>query len=176
MTTPTTYVKGDLVTLTTQVRAEPVNSYGTQSFPVGTVGEVRQITTKKLLIRVPIRVSWTTDPQEGSIWVDKIGVTPHVVDPDAPKPRKLGETPEGMISPDDPRLQWLWDDAGTFAEQKGYCSQYDALADHLNIPGREREFTVTQKIGNLEVKAKIKARSRKLAEAQVAAELKAAVA
>jgi hypothetical protein len=172
-----TYEKGDTVTLVRQVRAEPLNYYGSKVFAAGTKGTVSRETTAKVLIRVSVPPRFTgADTEIGSIWVEKADVQPEIIDPNAPKPRKLGEAPAGMIEADDPRIMWLWEDAGTFAEQKGYCGQYDAIADHLNIPGREREFTITRKVGSFEAKIKVKARSRKLAEEAVTAELKGATA
>jgi hypothetical protein len=172
MTTPTAYAKGDIVVLTQQVRAEPLNFYTSMLFPSGAEGEVTRESATKVLVRLVSTAGFNLG-HPCSVWIEKTVVQPKVIDPNAPKPRKLGEAPAGMIEADDPRIMWLWEDAGTFAEQKGYCSQYDALADALNVPGREREFTITQKIGSFEAKIKVKARSRKLAEAKVAAELKA---
>lgn len=87
-------------------------------------------------------------------------------------PRKLGEKPEGdHIDIDDPRLQWIWDDAGAYAANRNYCNVYDQIADELGIPGRVRDFKVTHKIGSLTVSNSYKARSKKEAEAMLQADL-----
>ncbi|UDL16291.1 hypothetical protein SEA_ZOOMAN_320 [Microbacterium phage Zooman] len=88
-----------------------------------------------------------------------------------PKPRKIGEVPEGGISPDDPRLAWLWEDAAKFADRNGYCSYYDRIADGLNIPGRPRDITVSIKVNGLDIAATVRARSRREAEDQVKSKL-----
>lgn len=75
-------------------------------------------------------------------------------------PRKLGTTPEGEhISTDDPRIQWLWADLAKYAENKAWCTEYDKLADAVGIPGRERDFKVSQPLGGIVIHATIKARS-----------------
>lgn len=94
-------------------------------------------------------------------------------DPNAPAPRKLGTKPEDTeemtyIGIDHPGIQWLWDDMGTYADQQGYCPQYDALAIRLGIPGRPRDFTVRSTIGGIEVSATLKARSQREANEQFA--------
>lgn len=92
------------------------------------------------------------------------------------KPRKLGDVPEGSIAPDDPRLAWLWEDAGKLANRLGHCSAYDSMCDTLGIPGRERDFTVTREIaGGIKGSFTVKARSRRQADEQVDAQLKTAV-
>jgi hypothetical protein len=86
---------------------------------------------------------------------------PNYVPP--PPPRKLGVKPEGedLIPIDHPGIQWLFDDMGQFAEDQGYCSQYDALCVKLGIPGRPRNFSVRKTIGGVEVRAEIRARSQR---------------
>lgn len=85
-------------------------------------------------------------------------------DPNAPRPRKLGEKPEGdqFIDPNDPGLMWLWDDIAAYADKQGYCSQFDTITNTLGIPGRKRDVTITIIIGDgIEAKTTIKARSPK---------------
>lgn len=92
-------------------------------------------------------------------------------DPNAPRPRKLGEMPDPekvnlpdgvpLIGIDHPGIQWLFDDMGAYADKQGYCSQYDALCVKLGIPGRPRDFSVKKTIGGIEVTATIKARSQR---------------
>jgi hypothetical protein len=95
--------------------------------------------------------------------------------PAAPVGRKLGEVPEGGIAPDDPRLAWLWEDAGKLATRQGHCGDYDKMCDALGIPGRERSFTVKRKVNGFDISKKFTARSRKLAEEMFDAELEKAL-
>jgi hypothetical protein len=92
-----------------------------------------------------------------------------VVDPNAPKPRRLGKKPEGdeFIGIDHPGIQWLFDDMGKYADQQGYCSQYDALTAKLGIPGRPRDFSVVKTIGGIPITATVKARSQREANEMV---------
>lgn len=94
------------------------------------------------------------------------------LDPNAPKPRKVGEKPEGdHIDADDPRIQWIFVDAAKIATRKGHCSVYDDIADELGVPGRERSFTIKRTVNGFEVSKKFTARSKKLAEAEFDKEL-----
>lgn len=101
-------------------------------------------------------------------------------DPDyvpPPPPRTLGVMPEGegLISIDDPGIQWLFDDMGRFAEEQGYCSQYDALCVRLGIPGRPREFKVRHTVAGIELMANVRARSQREANEHVRAALEGRV-
>lgn len=88
-----------------------------------------------------------------------------------PPPRKLGKMPtrEELSLPEDveligidhPGIQWLWNDMGRYAEEQGYCNQYDALCVKLGIPGRPRDFEVRKTINGVDVRATIKARSQR---------------
>jgi hypothetical protein len=90
-------------------------------------------------------------------------------DPNAPKrpaPRKLGKKPEDteeqtFVPISDPGIQWLFEDMGRYAEEQGYCSQYDALCAKLGIPGRPREFTVTRTVAGIDITARVRARSQR---------------
>jgi hypothetical protein len=91
-----------------------------------------------------------------------------VVPADGTTLRRLGEKPKGdYISPDDPRVAWIFEDAATLAKMSGLCSDYDRLTAELGIPGRERSFTVNATVKGLPVAVKVKARSRTEAEALV---------
>lgn len=79
--------------------------------------------------------------------------------------RRLGEVPEGGISPEDPRVSWIFDDAGRLASRLGYCNVYDKITDALGAPGRLRKFKI--KIGSqngIELTATVEAKSKSLAE------------
>jgi hypothetical protein len=173
---------GQELTLKTPVSGTPIgNGYGRATFPAGSVVELRKVGTQSVWARgfdpnryggqqftIPVYLD-TSDPEDAA----RIFVAP---DPDAPAPRKIGEVPEGMISPEDPRLAWLWEDAGKLATRKGHCSTYDKLCDDLGIPGRERDFTVKREVGGFNISRKFKARSKKQAEEMFDAELKGALA
>jgi hypothetical protein len=177
-TTDHTYVVGDTVTYAGEDSSrEPVGSYYRFIVYSGLTGEVTRVTTNKYLVKFPVDPDrnaqyYSPGATAASVWVDKSEVSP--ADPDAPKPRKLGDVPEGDISPDDPRLAWLWADAAKAATQARHCAEYDTLCDKFGIPGREREFTVNYNIGDLKVSAKIKATSQKVANELFAQKLKAA--
>lgn len=88
----------------------------------------------------------------------------HVSDVEGPL-RPLGVVPEGSISPDDPRLDYLWEDAERVANMSGFCVEYDHLLKALNLPGRMRTHTVKLATGDgIEIVAKIRARSMRQAE------------
>lgn len=100
---------------------------------------------------------------------------PNYVPP--PPPRKLGQLPKpedlslpegvALIGIDHPGIQWLWDDMGRYAQEQGYCSQYDALCVKLGIPGRPREFKVTNNIAGIDISAHVMARSQREANEMV---------
>lgn len=94
------------------------------------------------------------------------------VDAVRPVPRMIGEIPEGGISPEDPRIAWLFEDAGRMADRLGLCRDYDRLCDELGIPGRVRTWNITvMSAAGIEVTAKVEARSRRLAEQRVREQL-----
>lgn len=85
--------------------------------------------------------------------------------------RRLGSKPDDTedrtyIAIDDPGIQWLFHDMGKYAEEQGYCSQYDALCARLGIPGRPREFSVSETVKGITVNASIRARSQAEAREQ----------
>jgi hypothetical protein len=105
---------------------------------------------------------------------------PNYVPP--PPPRKLGVTPEHkdlpnldpsvpIVSITDPGIQWLFDDMGKYADEQGYCSQYDALCVKLGIPGRPRDFAVDKTVNGLSFRTTVKARSQREANELVEAAL-----
>lgn len=133
----------------------------------GVVGTVTRVFRHTLTVRFP-DAGWDNAGSTGSFINDE--VVP--AGADYVPPRKLGEKPEGdHIDIDDPRIQWIWDDAGAYATKRNYCNVYDQIADELGIPGRVRDFTVSRKLGSLTVSGKFKARSKKEAEALLEADL-----
>jgi hypothetical protein len=92
------------------------------------------------------------------------------VRPDQMRPvtRPLGQVPEGGISPDDPRIAWIFEDAARLADRLGLCADFDRVADGLGIPGRMRIFTITfEPTEGVKLTAKVEARSRRQAEAKL---------
>lgn len=88
--------------------------------------------------------------------------------------RPLGQMPEGAISPDDPGLDWLWEDAQRVADMSGFCTEYDRLLNVLKVPGRLRMRTVRiASADGIEIQAKIMARSQRQAEQRLRDQLSA---
>jgi len=136
---------------------------------VEAVGTITRFTTHKIYV-TNLRPSggWA-----GSYWVAKSDIT--VTDPNAPRARKYGETPEGMISINDPRIDWIWLDVAKYATAQGYCTTFDTMASALGIPGRERNFKVVTKINGLNATINMKARSKDEAEKKVAEQIASAI-
>ena len=93
-------------------------------------------------------------------------------DANAPRPRRLGQKPEDteemtFIDVNDPRVKWIWDDLGTYAENKNWCSEYDQLCARVGIPGRPRDFTVGYVVGGISIRATVKAHSQREANEMV---------
>lgn len=96
-----------------------------------------------------------------------------VEDVDGPL-RPLGEVPEGSISADDPRLDWLWEDAERVADISGFCEEYDRLLKTLRLPGRLRTHTVKMAAADgIEIVARVKARSLRQAEERLRQQMNA---
>lgn len=131
----------------------------------GTIGVITKVGKESSIVK-----AMGSYNEEGKAWSNHVHITPN--DPNLPRPRKLGEKPEGdeFIGSDHPGIQWLFEDMGKLAETKGHCREYDHMADQLGIPGRERNFTITVKRGLLSLPVKVKARSRVEAEGLAQAE------
>lgn len=147
----------------------PVGGGGVTSFTAGSTVRVTRIFKESVWLKgVGVSYGSKVDrtvpfyPHSEGSYDRYFGLT----DPNAPKPRKLGEVPEGdHIAIGDPRIQWIFDDMATYADNSGYCSTYDTLADELGIPGRPRDFTISETINGFVIKKKYKARSRVEAQA-----------
>lgn len=139
-----------------RLRVSRVNN---ESLSVRTVETkmVRDTSTYGSRARVPRQVSFTID-RRFLMFDDPNYVPP----PPPPPPRKLGLKPEGdeFLSVDDPRIQWIWDDLGAYADKKNWCPQYDELCKDVGIPGRPRDFNVTRTLNGIQIRASIKARSQ----------------
>ncbi len=113
--------------------------------------------------KMECRGSWSSGWENMSFQIDKVLLARF--NPDN-RPRRLGEKPEDTdeiqhIDIDHPGIQWLFTDMGRYADQQGYCSQYDLLCARLGIPGRERDFTVKTTLQGIELSTVIKARSQR---------------
>jgi hypothetical protein len=173
----TEFFVGQQLTLNELYRGRPATDqyYGPiRTLPEGTVVTVTRVNVNTIWIRGyystmnEATLSISTDPEVIQKYFGEL-------DPNTPRPRRLGETPEGMIDPNDPRIAWIFEDMGTIATREGYCGYYDTLADKVGFPGRIRDFTIKRDIGGFSVSRKYKAKSRKEAEALFDAELKEAL-
>lgn len=82
--------------------------------------------------------------------------------------RMIGEVPEGGIAAEDPRIAWIFEDAGRMADRLGLCGDFDRLCDAVGLPGRVRTFAIPiMSSDGIAVTAKVEARSRRLAEIRV---------
>lgn len=166
--------KGDIVAISEDARLGGSGDYiGYQkTYPAGTEFEV---TGTGRMNRVNNPFVTGRDTSNDSDYVREIPLN-IVVDPDpnAPKPRKLGEAPEGSIAIDDPRIEYIWDDAKKAATQAGYCSYYDTLVKKLGAPGPVKSWIVSTTIKGIPVTIKADARTQKQADEIVAEQLKAA--
>ena len=135
--------------------------YGSRQVPEGSAGVV----TSRVDGRI---VSVKFDTVDVAVRVSLSYLVPE--DPNAPRSRRLGETPEGMLSPLDPRLSWLWDDAAAMADKMRLCGEYDKFALALGVPGRPKDYTVTTSINGFTAKVVVKARSQAEADKMVLGE------
>ena len=91
-------------------------------------------------------------------------------------PRPLGTKPADTdemtyIGLDHPGIQWLFQDMGAYADNKGWCSTYDDLARDLGIPAREEEHDVEVSHNGITISATIRATSLEQAEERLRAML-----
>lgn len=84
---------------------------------------------------------------------------------------KFIEPGEEVIDPADPRVDYIWRAAAQAADDAGYCSVYDDITKRVGLPGRPKNFTVNIKVGSLDTRVTIKARSKEEAKRIAAAEL-----
>lgn len=171
------YTKGQTVSVARAHRANRASGWGGRDFRAGDQVEITAV--RKATITARHRqnaqsnwLSYNFDRGElrrpnNEEWdAEAAAAAKAARDAAKPKTRKLGVPPEDgeHIAADDPRIAWLWEDAGKLATRMGYCSTYDDISDKLGIPGREREFYITTKINGIDVSASIKARSQTEAE------------
>lgn len=155
-----TYEKGQEVLTTRSGRGTNVNTYGGTGYSEGQSLIITRVNSQSLRVR-------RADGEGHVFSIQKSSVKPMGEDY-----RRLGEVPEGAISPDHPGIAWLWEDAARLATMQGQCSTYDKICDQLGIPGRERNFEVKHTLpSGIEIKASIRARSKVLAKEQLLANL-----
>ena len=170
---------GDQVQATTMLRGQyRLNTMDTFNVEEGDTFEVTRVYSESLVVRstrtysvreVRNYVTRNVDKRV-SFQIDRAFLRP--VDPNwtpPPPPRKLGTKPEGegLIGIDHPGIQWLWEDMGAYATEKGYCREYDALTARLGIPGRPREFKVEYQAGPFVMTTTVMARSQAEANQKV---------
>lgn len=170
--------KGDRVQLTATRRLTQMNSTHTFEISETEELEVTGVFQETLLVRTvqvkSVPRTWS-NPENRRVSFQVNRDLLQLADPNRPAPRRLGQAPEGdHIDVDDPRIQWLFNDMGKYADDKGYCAEYDKLTARLGIPGRPRDFSVHFKLGDIAATTVVKARSQKEANEIVAAASKAA--
>lgn len=175
----TDFTKGQIVTFAERVTAQRASGYGvSKDFKRGDSAEVTAVRKETITVKVdnpnygqPISRSYFGERDRAkmisfNVPRDSLN-TPNgevYIPPVKPVSRKIGETPEGMIAADDPRIAHIWEDAGKLATRFGYCHNYDQIVEKLGAPGRERDIYVSVIHNGLTVTATIKARSEKEAK------------
>jgi len=157
---------GDSLVLAGPLSGTQASGYGTARFPEGTTVRVTRVYNDTLWVRGETINEWPLYGKERTIVIthDRWNELLLESDPNAPRPRRLGEVPDGMISPDDPGLKWLWEDAAKVADQRNYCSQYDVVCNALGIPGRPRNRKVSVTVGKVKMMGTFMASSIKEAQ------------
>ena len=144
------FENGDYVTAAVSGSGRMVRGYGRVAF---NAGQELQITSRARGPMVNVKL-----PPSGSVFSIERAKLRHVT-------RSIGEVPDGGIAVDDPRIAWMFEDAGRLADRLGLCRDYDRLCDALGAPGRLRTFTLKfETAQGIEITAKVLARSKKLAE------------
>lgn len=160
---------GDSVITTSHVGGESVGSYSSyRNVPAGTVGVITRVATTSVVVRFE---DYAAEPF--SIWVNiaYLNATDRVARGDGR--RKLGTKPEGdeYLSPNDPRLEWFWDDVSTIANASSYCNEFDLVIRKLGLPPRKREYTARGNLGSFELTRTYLARSQADANKMLADDL-----
>jgi hypothetical protein len=162
----TTISVGESFELKSAVSDYAIGSGSFYTLKKGTRVEVKRINQSSVWLRGLADNQWGT-PIEATLptrlisgeTLDELGARLFdlPLDPNAPKPRALGEKPEGdeFIGQDHPGIQWLFEDMGKYATQTG----------------RPKNFKVTKTINGFEIVRTYKARSKAEAEKLFAADL-----
>jgi hypothetical protein len=166
-------VVGDIVEVIDENEYYRMNTTHRYRLQPGDQLEVRQVFHESVNVRTVLAKynRWTGRNEHMSFSLNKAQV--RLLNPDRPLPRKLGQKPDdpNLIDVNDPRIQWLFDDMGAYADNQGWCPQYDTLCVRLGIPGRPRDFEVKRTIGGIELRTTVKARSQREANELVDAAL-----
>lgn len=158
---------GDPVRVTENFTATRVNATDRHTLTPLMELTVTRVYSNTLMVRTVENVATSSqwggvDHKQASFSIDRRYLTDF--DP-SHRPRRLGQKPEDTeemeyIDKTDPRIQWLWEDLGRYADEQGYCSQYDALTARIGIPGRPRDFTVTLELNGVRFTGIVQARSQ----------------
>lgn len=140
---------------------------------------VTRIFNDSVMVRTVAQMRVPTAWGGGEMRVCSFTIDKHLLtlwDESAPRPRKLGQKPEDTeemtyIDVNDPRLKWIWEDLGAYAEGKNWCSEYDQLCARIGIPGRPRDFSIEHVVGGISIRATVKAHSQREANDIVKAAL-----
>jgi hypothetical protein len=153
---------GDVVEFTTDYSDYAINTSLWVVVDKGSIGKVVKIFKTRIHVEgiegKDVRVlTVPLDSDGGSYYLQKS-------DAEYVRPRQFGEVPDGGLSPSDPRLDWLWEDANALAKEWGLCSDYQNMVKALGIPGPIRSISVSREIDGFKVSRKYKARSKEEAE------------
>jgi len=173
----TDFVKGQTATFSARTSVPLyVNSHNFKTFQKGTTGVITVVRKNTIGVTLPYdeKTNYVfsvprsvLETPNGEVW------TPVV----KPATRKIGDKPEGdHLDKDDPRIQWIFEDAARVAKNSGHCWEYDNLCDRLGIPGRLRDIEVKTTINGLSIVSTVKARSKDEAEKIVKEKITAAKA
>ncbi len=165
---------GDTFILEEHLRLQSADGQYNLTFPSGALMRITRLYTDRAVVRGQTRDEWPAYGGERSAGISMLQLQGLVAaaDPNAPRPRMLGETPEGGIDPRDPGLKWLWEDAAKVAKDEGYCGIYDQICAKLGIPGRPKNYTANIKIGQVTMTGKFLCHSRDEALDLLRSELK----
>lgn len=133
--------------VTANKRISVVGGYWGETIEPGTTGYVTRIGVSKVLVR------FSTPLRERSQWC-------YASELDSSDETVVVRVPENGIAIDDERIDWIWRMIAAYAEEHGYCSEFDKICADLRIPGRERDHSVSLRVGGITVNARVRARSK----------------
>ena len=127
---------GDTVVLRRIAALSPALGGGSVTYPAGRRALVTRVYPSRLMVRPAGEdYSYTMDRDAAEV-VDLESIRPYG--------RKPQDTEEQIyIGLDHPGIQWLFDDMGRLADERGWCSEYDSLCTDLGIPPRRPFHEVT---------------------------------
>lgn len=173
----TDFQAGQTVTFAQEETGRAADGYGSRHlFRQGDTAEVTRVNKNRIVVKTQaLRYGntgvWSYTVAREALETPNGEAYPETPKAPRPKSRKLGEVPEGMIDPKDPRLKWFWEDAAKYANRQGYCAMYDQIVTALGAPARPRDITVTITHNGVQLTATIEATSEKEAKELLKAKL-----